>query len=73
MQEPCFMILTAWDSPGRFLVSHELKMLLAYATMFYEIEPLESRPPNTWFGQHVIPPMKQTIRIRRRKPEDIGI
>jgi cytochrome P450 len=53
--------------PGRFLVSHELKLLLAYASMHYEIERLESRPPNTWFGQHIIPPMKATIRIRRRK------
>jgi cytochrome P450 len=62
-----------YHSPGRFLVSHELKMLLAYATMFYEIEPLEARPPNTWFGQHVIPPMKATIRVRRRKAADIGL
>jgi len=59
--------------PGRFLVSHELKMLLAYATMFYEIEPLETRPVNTWFGQHVIPPMKAKIRVRRRKAEDVGL
>jgi len=59
--------------PGRFLVSHELKMLLAYATMFYEMEPLETRPANTWFGQHVIPPMKANIRVRRRKPEDLGL
>jgi cytochrome P450 len=57
--------------PGRFLVSHELKMLLAYATMFYEIEALPVRPPNTWFGQHVVPPMKATIRVRRRKPEEV--
>ncbi|TID17437.1 hypothetical protein E2P81_ATG08009 [Venturia nashicola] len=58
--------------PGRFMVAHELKMLLAYATMFYEIEPLETRPPNTWFGQHVIPPMKQTIRVRRRRADELG-
>jgi cytochrome P450 len=55
--------------PGRFLVSHELKLLLAYACMKYDIEPLEARPPNSWFGQHIIPPMKATIRIRRRKAE----
>ncbi|RDI89562.1 hypothetical protein Vi05172_g121 [Venturia inaequalis] len=58
--------------PGRFMVSHELKMLLAYATMFYEIEPLETRPANTWFGQHVIPPMKQTTRVRRRRADELG-
>jgi cytochrome P450 len=55
--------------PGRFLVAHELKLLLAYASMYYEIEPLETRPPNTWFGQHILPPMKGTIRVRRRKVE----
>ncbi|KAF2436506.1 cytochrome P450 [Tothia fuscella] len=59
--------------PGRFLVSHELKMLLTYATMHYEIEQLDTRPPNTWFGQHVIPDMKATIRVRRRKAEDIRL
>ena len=53
--------------PGRFLVAHELKLLLAYASMHYEIEPLESRPPNTWFGQHILPPMKGTIRVSRRR------
>lgn len=53
--------------PGRFLVAHELKLLLAYASMHYEIEQLETRPPNTWFGQHILPPMKGTIRVRRRK------
>lgn len=58
--------------PGRFLVSHELKMLLAYATMYYEIEPLETRPANTWFGQHVIPPMKAKIRVRRRRSDELG-
>jgi cytochrome P450 len=59
--------------PGRFLVSHELKLLLAYASMHYEIEPLGSRPPNNWFGQHIIPPMKATIRIRRRGSESVGL
>ncbi|KIV98586.1 uncharacterized protein PV09_09620 [Verruconis gallopava] len=58
--------------PGRFLVSHELKLLLAYVTMHYDIESLESRPPNTWFGQHIIPPMKATIRIRRRAEDTLG-
>jgi cytochrome P450 len=54
--------------PGRFLVAQELKLLLAYASMHYEIEPLATRPPNTWFGAHILPPMKATIRVRRRKP-----
>jgi cytochrome P450 len=53
--------------PGRFLVAQELKLLLAYVSMHYEIEQPETRPPNTWFGAHILPPMKATIRIRRRK------
>lgn len=52
--------------PGRFFVALELKMLLAYMTMNYEIEPLPTRPPSRWFGQNLLPPMKATIRIRKR-------
>jgi hypothetical protein len=61
------------NSPGRFLVSHELKMLLAYVTMHYEIEPLQERPVNSWVGPNILPPMKATIRVRRRKGEDTGL
>ena len=53
--------------PGRFFVASEMKLILAYIAMNYEIEPLNSRPPNTWFGQSMIPPMKATIRVRRRE------
>jgi len=48
-------------------------MLLAYITIHYEIEPLQERSANTWMGQHVLPPMKATLRVRRRKPEDTGL
>lgn len=53
--------------PGRFFVSLELKMLLAYMVMNYEVEPLATRPPNTWFGQYHIPPLKAKIKVRRRE------
>ncbi|KAK5119965.1 hypothetical protein LTR85_007041 [Meristemomyces frigidus] len=52
--------------PGRFFVSAELKMLLSYLVLNYDVEPLAERPPNTWFGPNVIPPMKRTMRVRRR-------
>lgn len=58
--------------PGRFMVAHELKMILAYMTMYYEIEPLEKRPESTWMGSTVLPPMTATIRVRRRKAEELG-
>ncbi|KAF2754375.1 cytochrome P450 [Pseudovirgaria hyperparasitica] len=52
--------------PGRFFVTHELKMYIAYVVMNYEIERLPERPANTWIGPTVLPPMKATIRVRRR-------
>lgn len=53
--------------PGRFFVALELKLLLAYMVMNYEVEPLAARPPNQWFGQSNLPPMRASIRVRRRK------
>jgi len=53
--------------PGRFLIAIEVKMMLAYMVMNYDIEPLAARPPNSWFGQMCIPPTKATIRVRRKK------
>ncbi|GAB7355372.1 hypothetical protein MBLNU459_g5896t1 [Dothideomycetes sp. NU459] len=53
--------------PGRFFVSHELKMLLAYMVMNYDVQHIPSRPQNVWFGQTVVPPQKATIRVRRRE------
>lgn len=52
--------------PGRFLVQHELKMLLAYLLMNYEIPYLPERPANHWFGTALVPPTKATIKVRRR-------
>lgn len=57
----------AYDSgPGRFLVQHELKMMLAYIVMNYEVPNLPERPPNQWLGISIIPPSKAKIRVRRR-------
>ncbi|KAF2755100.1 cytochrome P450 [Pseudovirgaria hyperparasitica] len=52
--------------PGRFFVSHELKMMFAYMVMNYDIEPLPQRPDNVWIGYNVLPPMKATIRVKRK-------
>ncbi|KAF2099268.1 putative P450 monooxygenase [Rhizodiscina lignyota] len=60
--------------PGRFFVAHELKMLLVYILINYDIEPMAQRPSNMWFGTNILPDMKATIRVRRRKgasPEDV--
>ncbi|KAF4122832.1 Cytochrome P450 [Geosmithia morbida] len=57
--------------PGRFLVDFELKMIMAYAVMNYEMEfPKEyegKRPPNTWFAGFGIPPLEVKIRVKRRR------
>jgi len=55
------------DSPGRFFVAHELKMVLAYLLENYEIKPLSERPKAMWLGSNIIPPVQAKIEIRRRK------
>ncbi|CAK4033384.1 P450 monooxygenase [Lecanosticta acicola] len=52
--------------PGRFFVQQELKMVLAYMVMNYDIEPLPGRPASTLFGMTLVPPMKAKIRVKRR-------
>ncbi|KAF9779922.1 hypothetical protein IL306_001092 [Fusarium sp. DS 682] len=51
--------------PGRFFASNEIKMLIAYILLNYDIEHLPERPRNTWIAQNRIPPMKATLRIRK--------
>ncbi|ROW08896.1 hypothetical protein VMCG_02864 [Cytospora schulzeri] len=53
--------------PGRFFAATELKLMLAHLILHYDFEMLESRPRNVWFAVNRVPPMEQTIRIRRRK------
>ncbi|KAE8378054.1 cytochrome P450 [Aspergillus bertholletiae] len=53
--------------PGRWFVSHVLKLLLAYITIHYDIKPLKERPLNIILGDHSIPPQHTTIFVRRRK------
>jgi cytochrome P450 len=52
--------------PGRFFAANELKLLLAYMVLNYDIEPLEKRPDGKWIGQVSLPDMKATIKVRRR-------
>ena len=52
--------------PGRFLVALEIKIILAYILLNYDIEPLQTRPERKWMGEVILPPMKQTLRIRRK-------
>ncbi|KAM0186729.1 hypothetical protein ACHAPI_011580 [Fusarium lateritium] len=52
--------------PGRFFASNEIKMMIAYALLHYDIGHLAERPRNTWIAQNRIPPMKATLKIRKR-------
>ena len=56
----------AHTCPGRFLIAAEIKILLAYMTMNYDIQPLITRPPNMVVGTNILPPPDATIKIRRK-------
>lgn len=51
--------------PGRFFASNEIKMMIAFILLHYDIDHLSERPRNTWIAQNRVPPMKATLRIRR--------
>jgi cytochrome P450 len=57
--------------PGRFLVDFELKMIMAYVLMNYDIKyPDEyqgKRPPNRWLTEANMPPVGARIMVKRRK------
>lgn len=54
-------------SPGRWFVAHQLKLLLAYVALNYDVQPLEKRPLNRIFGDSILPSQSATISVRRRK------
>jgi cytochrome P450 len=53
--------------PGRFFAANELKLLLAYVVLNYDIEPLAERPSGSWVANTILPPMEATITVRRRQ------
>lgn len=55
--------------PGRFFAADELKLLLAYVVLNYDIEPLVERPSGTHFTNMNLPPVQATIRVKRREVE----
>jgi cytochrome P450 len=52
--------------PGRFFAATELKLLLAYMLLNYDIEMMKERPAGKWVGNVSLPDMKATINVRRR-------
>jgi hypothetical protein len=63
----CTTHLTFPHSPGRFFASQQLKLVLAYIALNYDIKPLPSRPANNWFVGTQGPPLECKITIRRRE------
>ena len=53
--------------PGRFFAAAELKLIVAHMVMNYDIKPLVERPKGKWFGDTILPPLKATVEIKRRK------
>lgn len=54
-------------SPGRWFAAHQLKLLLAYIALKYDMKPLAKRPLNRVFGDSLVPSQTATITVRRRK------
>ena len=52
--------------PGRFFAVGQLKLILGYMIMNYEIEMLDKRPSDIFIGVAKLPPLASKIRIRRR-------
>lgn len=53
--------------PGRFFAQQELKLLLSYLVIYYEVEQLPQRPANREMGGSGMPPATATLRVRRRR------
>ena len=56
-------------SPGRFFASSELKAVLAYVVMNFDLkfEHSGERPENVWFGPNVVPAPDAKVMFRRRQ------
>ena len=55
------------SSPGRWLAAHQLKLMLAYVTINYDIQHKAQRPSNYVLRDAIIPSDTATMIVRRRK------
>ncbi|KAI1477928.1 cytochrome P450 [Daldinia eschscholtzii] len=58
--------------PGRSIAAVVVKLMMAYIIAHYDFEVQGKRPENVILGASLMTPQKATIRVRRRKEEDIG-
>jgi len=52
--------------PGRFFAALEMKLLLVYVVMNYDVRVIGKRPDNFVMGGTILPPMKAKIGVKRR-------
>ncbi len=57
------------NSPGRFFAANELKAILAYIVVNYDLKIAGDgeRPANLYFAASVVPSLKGEIMFRKRK------
>lgn len=77
VSEPCedpylylelMFILVVSSSPGRFFAANELRAMLAYIVMNYDLK-LEGegpRPKNFFFAVSLVPPPSGRVLVRKR-------
>ena len=41
-------------------------MLFAHLLLNYDLAPISERPQSSWIGAAIIPPLKATIRFKRK-------
>ncbi|KZO94406.1 cytochrome P450 [Calocera viscosa TUFC12733] len=54
---------------GRFFASQELKTMLAYTVMHYDVKMAVEgvRPPDAWYGESCVPDRKASVLFRKRQ------
>lgn len=60
------MLMTIY-SPGRRFAALQMKLILAYVVVNYDIQPIAKRPVNWVFGDGLVPSLSAKMTVRRRK------
>ena len=61
----CDLTLSSIFSPGRFFATNEVKAMLAYVLLNYDIK-MAKRPSELWFGFSSIPDPTAEVMFRKR-------
>ncbi|KAK3707577.1 hypothetical protein LTR37_012072 [Vermiconidia calcicola] len=54
------------SSPGRFFAVQEIKLMMAYMLLNYDIKYIGARPERKWMGTLVVPDTSATILVKRK-------